>query len=33
MEGVVTHDFRFRLEEPTKKENQQMTAVKAPFVA
>ena len=21
MEGVVTHDFRFRLEEPTKKEN------------
>lgn len=30
MEGVVTHDFRFRLEEPTKKENQQVTAVKAP---
>ena len=26
MEGVVTHDFRFRLEEPTKKENQQVTA-------
>lgn len=21
MEGVVTHDFRFRLEDPTKKEN------------
>ena len=33
MEGVVTHDFRFRLEEPTKKENQQVTAVKAPLVA
>ena len=29
MEGVVTHDFRFRLEEPTKKENQQVTVVKA----
>ena len=33
MEGVVTHDFRFRLEKPTKKENQQVTAVKAPIVA
>jgi len=33
MEGVVTHDFRFRLEESTKKENQQVTAVKAPLVA
>lgn len=32
MEGVVTHDFRFRLEEPTKKGNQQVTAVKAPLM-
>ena len=31
MEGVVIHDFRFRLKEPTKKEYQQVTAVKAPL--